>query len=97
VLTNPLAENEKALEELRCLGRRRLKAMSQDNHDLIPEGSGRAVTPDCSPVPRGSINTVEAHDHENDIHLERRREYLLERFATEADYLLSIMAAALAD
>jgi hypothetical protein len=73
-----------ALEPLRELGRRRLEALGIDNLDLIPEGSGRAVTPDCPPVSRGSDETVELQDP-------------YEFWAKEADFVIAIFAQALAD
>jgi hypothetical protein len=96
VLTILSAEIEKALAELQEAGRRRLAALLQETRDWISERSGRAVTPDCPRVPRGSDNTVEPHDSNNDIHLERWRQHLVEQFASEAEFLISLMAEAFA-
>jgi hypothetical protein len=57
--SNRKSTDKKALEQLKVLGRRRL---SEKSVDLIPEGSGRAVTPDCPRIPRGSSPTVERFD-----------------------------------
>jgi hypothetical protein len=65
------------LEELR---RRRL---------LIPEGSGRAVTPDCPRIPRGSDETVERQDD--------RLPNTYELLAPEADYLLALFSQVFGD
>jgi hypothetical protein len=94
VLTTQLAENKKSLAHLEELGRSRLEALSKDNLDLITEGSGRAVTPDCPQVPRGSVNTVAAHDCENDIHEERRLDNTSNLYAREADFLIGLFAEA---
>jgi hypothetical protein len=90
-LTEILANTRKAeqaaklaLEPLRELGRRRLEALAVDNLDLIPEGSGRAVTPDCPPVSRGSDETAMLQDP-------------YEFWAKEADWVIAIFAQALAD
>jgi hypothetical protein len=72
---------------------RRLTALKQN---LTPEGSGRAVTPDCSRILKGSDNTVETHDCRNEIHLERWHQHLAQQLVTEADFLISIMAKTLA-
>jgi hypothetical protein len=66
------------MDHLKELGRRRLSEMLLD---LIPEGSGRAVTPDCPQIPRGSSDTVEKFDE----------------VAFEADILLAIFGEVFAN
>jgi hypothetical protein len=67
-----------ALRVLTELGRRRLEARDPG---FFPEGSGRAVTPDCPRIPRGGDETVERFDE----------------VAYEADYVLSIFGDVFAD
>jgi hypothetical protein len=66
------------LRVLTELGRRRLEARALA---FFPEGSGRAVTPDCPRIPRGGDETVERFDE----------------VAYEADYVLSIFGDVFAD
>jgi hypothetical protein len=90
------AQNEKAaLEELKILGRRRLEALYNETLKLNTEGPRRAVTPDCPGVPRGSDETVERHDDENDMH--KLRTYDSEWLGPQADFVISLFAVALAD
>jgi hypothetical protein len=49
---------------------------------LSPEGSGRAVTPDCPRIVRGSSETVERYDYELEL---------------QVDHLLAVFGEALAD
>jgi hypothetical protein len=46
--------NERSREQFRDLGRGRLEHLKRDTLVWIPERSGRAVTPDCSRISRGS-------------------------------------------
>jgi hypothetical protein len=74
------------------LGRQRRLDLSRDKRDLIPDGSGRAVTPDCPRILRGSEETAELLDG-NNLQLVDRYELL----ASEADYLLALFGDIHAD
>jgi hypothetical protein len=84
VLTVILAPKEQAWARAVEIGRERRQ---QQKLDLIPEGSGRAVTPDCPRIPRGSSDTVEEYDY-------RKPFNTYEPLALEADYVIAVFASA---
>jgi hypothetical protein len=74
------------MAQLQEQGRLHQKRLSQEFSDsLIPEGSGRAVSPDHPLIPRGSGETVERQLDAN--------VNTYELLAAEADYVVSLFAA----
>jgi pyruvate/2-oxoglutarate dehydrogenase complex dihydrolipoamide acyltransferase (E2) component len=91
VLIVQVAKEEKAAyQKIEQLGRKRLQQLSVDNLDLIPEGSGRAVTPDCPQIPRGSSATVEKYSDTYD----QTSINTYEPLSAVADYVIAVFELA---